>query len=387
MSKFYSLDNILKIDDAQYYIIFGERSNGKSYAVNKRNIDRFFKYGEEFVICKRYEEDMKTKTCSTMLSNLEDYVLNEYDHKIKYYQGKWYVYPSNTVGKMNECVIMGHALSINASDRIKGAQFPNVTTIVLEEFMSMNSIYLPNELNLFINLVSTIARNRTNVKIFMLGNAISKYSVYSEALEVRFHRMKKGEILVKEYHNKKGFRSKIAIERTENVDVFDTDKNTNKIVYNMFGEHGASTMITTGDFETGVYNKHVNNITFHENLKSIPRGKYTIVGKEHRTPFMIKYEDYYYRMYLIEGDNITLAFRECNKPNGKEKIYMINNRSYIENVVNIRNITTYRTRNEKLDEMIDEIIHSFMQDNTLFLNNDNGEDVYSAMRLSGLTNI
>ena len=54
--KWYSLDNILK-HKAQYYIIFGERSNGKSYAVDKYIIDSFFLKGEQFGFVKRYEED------------------------------------------------------------------------------------------------------------------------------------------------------------------------------------------------------------------------------------------------------------------------------------------------------------------------------------------
>ena len=41
--KWYSLDNILKYD-VQYYMIFGERSNGKSYAVDKYVIDNGTKY-------------------------------------------------------------------------------------------------------------------------------------------------------------------------------------------------------------------------------------------------------------------------------------------------------------------------------------------------------
>ena len=52
--KWYSLDNILKYD-AQYYIIYGERSNGKSYAVDKYIIDKFFKDGKQFAFVK----DMK----------------------------------------------------------------------------------------------------------------------------------------------------------------------------------------------------------------------------------------------------------------------------------------------------------------------------------------
>ena len=56
--KWYSLDNILKYD-SQYYIIMGERSNGKTYAVCKYLIDQFFKHGKQFAYVKRYEEDIK----------------------------------------------------------------------------------------------------------------------------------------------------------------------------------------------------------------------------------------------------------------------------------------------------------------------------------------
>ena len=66
MNDYYSLDNILKYE-AQYYIIFGERSNGKSYALGKYVLDNYFTKGEEFVICKRYKEDMTTYICERML--------------------------------------------------------------------------------------------------------------------------------------------------------------------------------------------------------------------------------------------------------------------------------------------------------------------------------
>jgi hypothetical protein len=151
MSKFYSLEEIKKILDVQYFMIFGERSNGKSYAVNKEFLDNFFKYGEEFVICKRFADDMKSKVCSTVFTPLEEYILEEYEHKVKFYNGCWYAYHKNSDGKLNECKPMGYALSINTSDRIKMSQYPKVTGISFEEFMSQSALYLPDEVNLFLN--------------------------------------------------------------------------------------------------------------------------------------------------------------------------------------------------------------------------------------------
>lgn len=387
ISKFYSLEELDKIENVQYHIIFGERSNGKSYALGKRVLDNYFKYGEEFVICKRYEEDIKTKICSTMLEPLYDYILDTYGYRIKFYQGRWLCYEDGAEGKLTECKVIGYALSISASDRIKGSQYPRVTTIVFEEFMSQSAMYLNDEVNLFLNVVSTIVRYRTNVKIYMLGNAISKHSPYAESLDIRLHRMKHGEIIVKEYVDKKGRRTKFAIQRTANVDVFDSEENVNNIVYNVFGNSGVGKMITTGEFETHSYNKVVNNITFYENIKHLPKSKYIIVGKEHRLPIVIKYEDYYYRLYMINDINTTFAFREIKESeiNSKNTKYILNNNKHFKGIANIVNLMTYNCFEKKIDDILNELVQAYKQNNLLFINDDNGEDIHNALTLVGLS--
>lgn len=379
MSKFYSLKEMDKLQHVQYKIIFGERSNGKSYAVNKRIIDNFFNDGGQCVIMKRFEEDMKSKICSTVFSPLEQYILEKYDHKIKFYQGKWLLYHKDSEGKLSECLTLGYALAINTCDRLKMSQYPNVTTISFEEFMSQTATYLQDELNLFLNVVSTIVRNRTNVQVYLLGNAISKSSPYATALNIRLHRMAKGEIIVKEYKNKKGQRTKFAIERTENVDVFDTEENTNKIVYNIFGNSGVGQMITTGDFETHNYNMAICNVTFSENLKKLPKGKYRIVSNKDRTNLLIKYEDYIYCVYrVINNGEVVFAFREIDKTqiNKGKYNYILNNKKYFNGLINIVNLNTYTDK--YIDVLLDEMMHSYKQDKFIFLSNDNGEDVNSA---------
>ena len=51
--KFYSLDNILK-KNATYNMIFGERSNGKTYSVLKYGIEQFFKNRGQIAIVRRW---------------------------------------------------------------------------------------------------------------------------------------------------------------------------------------------------------------------------------------------------------------------------------------------------------------------------------------------
>ena len=51
-------DFIAKID-AEYIIILGQRSNGKSFAVKEDIIKRALESGEEFAYIRRYKEDCK----------------------------------------------------------------------------------------------------------------------------------------------------------------------------------------------------------------------------------------------------------------------------------------------------------------------------------------
>ena len=63
--KYYSLDNILK-KNCVYNIIFGERSNGKTYAVLKYGIEQYFKNGGQIAIIRRWKEDITGKRASDM---------------------------------------------------------------------------------------------------------------------------------------------------------------------------------------------------------------------------------------------------------------------------------------------------------------------------------
>lgn len=379
--NWYSLDNILK-NDAQYYMIFGERSNGKSYAVDKYIIDKYFTEGKQFAFVKRFEDDIKAKYMSEVFNPLKEYILENYGHHLKFYRGCWYVYEDGLEGKISECKIFGYAFSLNNVNRTKATSYPDIDTILFEEFMSIDCSYLPDELNLFLNLISTIVRYRHNVKIFMLANAISKFSPYSSALGIRLHRLKKGEIILKEYTDKKGFKTRFAIERSENVNVFDNNQNTQKIVYNNFGNAGVGQMITSGEFEVHAYPRRVGNVTFdelRENKEDV------IIGKKNLTPFIIRYEDYFYRIYLYSREKNILAFREVDEftISNKNTSYIINGQHYINGVVNITNLAYYD--DEKINRLINIFVACMRQKDFITLTDDDGENVTNAFRLSGIT--
>lgn len=375
--KWYSLENILK-HDVQYYVIFGERSNGKSYAVDKYIIDDYFKNGNQFAFVKRFEDDIKAKYMREVFNPFDEYLEEKYNKKIKFYQGQWLVYDKEKDGKLADCEVMGYAFSLNNVNRTKATTYPKVENVLYEEFMSIDCTYLPDELNLFLNLVSTIVRQRHTPKIFMLANAISKYSPYSKALGIKLHRLKKGEIIERVFTNNEGFRTKFAIERTENVNVFDNKDNTNKIVYNIFGNSGVGKMITSGEFETHAHNIRIDNITFPEN-----RRKGDIVfTKEDKLNFYVRFEDYYYRTYIKNNGKYVLGFREVERDSIKTGI-CLNGDFYNNEVLNINNIVVYQ--DENINELLSIIVSCMRLKDYVVLSDDDGENVVNGFRLGGLT--
>ena len=174
--------------NGQYYICYSGRGKGKSYSTYKYIIDDYFKNGHQGMIIKRFESDMKGSRVSNLFSPLNDYVWETYQMKIRYWRNAFYFYiptEDNKMPPISECEIFCHTGALNISDRLKSMNFPEVKTIVFEEFMSMSCRYLTDEVNLLLNIVSTVFRHRVDGKVILLGNSISKYDPYSQMLGIK----------------------------------------------------------------------------------------------------------------------------------------------------------------------------------------------------------
>lgn len=202
--KFYSLKNILS-KDAQYNIIFGERSNGKTYSVLKYGLEKFCKTGEQTAIVRRWSEDFKGKRGSTMyqalVNNREIEKLTEGKWTdVYYYSGRWYLCKYNE--KEERTILekpIAYAFALGSMEHDKSTSYPEITTILFDEFLT-RTMYLPDEFVLFMNVLSTIIRHRKNVKIFMLGNTVNKYCPYFNEMGLRHIKdMKVGDIDIYSY--------------------------------------------------------------------------------------------------------------------------------------------------------------------------------------------
>lgn len=212
-NKFYSLKNILS-KNAQYNVIFGERSNGKTYAVLKFGLNDFVKRGKQLAIVRRWSDDFTGKRGQTMfdslVSNGEIAKMTAGEWTGVYYWGsKWYLCKYEDGKRINHEKPFAYGFSISSMEHDKSTSYPDICTICFDEFLT-RSAYLPDEFVLFMNVCSTIIRHRTDVKIFMLGNTVNKYCPYFKEMGlIHIKDMKPGDIDLYQYGNTE---LKVAVE-------------------------------------------------------------------------------------------------------------------------------------------------------------------------------
>lgn len=246
--KFYSLKNILS-KGAVYNVIFGERSNGKTYAVLKYAIEKYAKTGEQIAVVRRWQDDFTGKRGATMFNAL---VSNDEIRKatsgewsdVYYYGSKWYLCRYEDNKRVTQEKPFAYGFAISTMEHDKSTSYPEITTILFDEFLTRTT-YLPDEFVLFMNVVSTIVRHRTNVIIFMLGNTVNKYCPYFKEMGLtHVKEMKPGDIDLYRYGDSE---LTVAVEYTlPNRQGKDSD------LYFAFDNPKLS-MITSGTWEIDIY--------------------------------------------------------------------------------------------------------------------------------------
>jgi len=185
--KYYTTERIDR-KGAVYNVIFGERSNGKTYALLLKCLKEYWETGKQMAYVRRWKEDITGRRAARLYSGIID---NDEVSKvtkgaftgIHYWAGKWYLCNYDDGGKpiYREQDIISFSFSLSDGEHDKSTSFPNIGTIVFDEFLT-NRLYLNDEFVLFMNTVSTIVRRRTGVKIYMLGNTVNRYCPYFQEM-------------------------------------------------------------------------------------------------------------------------------------------------------------------------------------------------------------
>lgn len=242
-----------KIDrkNATYNVIFGERSNGKTYALLKKCIGEYVKDGSQMAYVRRWKEDITGRRAARLYAGINDN--NEVVKLTKglftgvhYWAGKWYLCNYDDSGKAiySDSDIIAFSFALSDGEHDKSTSFPNIRTIVFDEFLT-NRLYLGDEFVLFMNTVSTIVRQRHDVKIYMLGNTVNKFCPYFQEMGLNhIAKMAQGAIDVYRY-GESGLTVAVEYCASQN-----TDKKSNK--YFAF-DNPKLEMITGGAWELSIY--------------------------------------------------------------------------------------------------------------------------------------
>lgn len=163
-SLYYNPNKMLSYNRILNFII-GARGIGKSYAMKKYPINRFLKYGEQMIYVRRYKGELKK------IPQYFDDIMKEFPgHEFKVKGRQMFI-----DGKL-----FGWAIPLSMWQSEKSNAYPNVSTIVFDEFIREkdNSGYIPNEVEALLNLMDTVFRDRDNVRAICLSNAVSVVNPY-----------------------------------------------------------------------------------------------------------------------------------------------------------------------------------------------------------------
>lgn len=182
MSKkiYYDLKPIMDTG-CHWKILFGMRSNGKSFACKRYVLERAYKEGRRFVYLRRWSEDIKASSVEAYFDDMPFMEITNGEYcGVKAYQGYLYFY---TIDENDKPVRVGSPIgrycALNMYERYKSQVFTDTDSVLFEEFLT-DKFYLNKEEKLLMQFVSTVARDR-NIHVFMIGNTISRVCPYFDS--------------------------------------------------------------------------------------------------------------------------------------------------------------------------------------------------------------
>ena len=123
---YYQLNDILN-KKALYNFIIGHRGVGKTYALKCYCIRRFIKHSEQFIWIRRYKSELK-EAKSEFMSDILHLFPN-----VKIEVEGYHLKIDNKIA--------GFFIPLSIASKYKSKPFPNVKTIVFDEFLITKSTY------------------------------------------------------------------------------------------------------------------------------------------------------------------------------------------------------------------------------------------------------
>lgn len=170
-SLYWNIKRVLSYN-ALFNFIIGNRGGGKTYGCKKHVIQKFLKTGKQFIYLRRYKKELKK------IRTFFDDIAGDFpDVKFAVKGNEFYINDQ----------IAGYAMALSTSKIEKSVAFPNVQTIIFDEFILDKGVYhyLSDEITAFLEFYETVARMRDDVQVFFLANAITITNPYFLYFDIR----------------------------------------------------------------------------------------------------------------------------------------------------------------------------------------------------------
>ena len=178
-----------------YYILLGQRANGKSYQVKYKCIweacyecdyEIFMSTGKKihkrrFMLAytRRYDTDITRGKVEAYFADMDIREITDGEYSlISVYNGDIYFANLDEHGDVVRGKLIGHAFAVNKATSYKSQAYPEIGNIIFEEFLSRER-EIVDEPKLFESIVSTIKR-RDKVSVYLIANTETRLSSYFE---------------------------------------------------------------------------------------------------------------------------------------------------------------------------------------------------------------
>ncbi len=214
--KYYDIRPI-RSKNCDFNFIVSGRGPGKTTAAVNMLLEEWFERGKQFVRIGRYDwEVSKTLMAawfnSVNYSTIHEYTGNNSDY-IKFHNGEFRLHESADLYQ-----VMGYLITLNNQDVFKSVSYDDVTNVVFDEFAMLSPRdYMVGETAAYMSALSTIVRNRQDVKAWFIGNTLDKHNPYFDMFGVDIDRigLEPGQIRTFKCSGFGGLGATIALEYAE----------------------------------------------------------------------------------------------------------------------------------------------------------------------------
>ena len=155
-------------------MVVGQRGDGKSYSFKRYCLRRYLKTQEQSFWCRNTEAELKEQNYSVITHFLDD-LPNELTQHFEYDTKNMCIRNVDN----NDIVI--YFKSISTPQKIKSVAYPRVTSIVVDEALSLDNTKNKIEnVEKLLDICDSVTRNRNNVRCYLLANNVTPFNPYRE---------------------------------------------------------------------------------------------------------------------------------------------------------------------------------------------------------------